>query len=102
MASATGHARASLWSVVTTGMPSCAAPSMWPRVGKELGLSADLALERARILMDRLPDAFADAARDPAIGAIKSTMPGRLVDAIADRVHRSKATLVQPPTISTE
>jgi len=52
--------------------------------------------------MDRLPDAFADAARDPSIAAINSTMPTRLVDAIADRVHESKAILAQTPTISTE
>jgi len=77
-------------------------PSMWPGVGRELGLSADRAPERARILMDRLPDAFADAARDPSIDAIKSTIPARLVDAVADRVHKSQATLAQTPTIANE
>jgi serine/threonine-protein kinase HipA len=67
-------------------------PSMWPRVGKELGLPVDVVIERARSLMDRLPDAFADAAREPFIAAIRSTMPGTLVDAVADRVHQSRAT----------
>jgi serine/threonine-protein kinase HipA len=65
-------------------------PEMWSKVGKELGLSTDVVVERARTLMDRLPDAFADAARDPAIAAIASTMPTRLVDAVADRVATSK------------
>jgi len=86
--------------LVTSG-----SPSMWARVGRELGLSGDLVVERARILMDRLPDAFADAARDPSIAATESTMPARLVDAVADRVQRSKATLAlaqTPTTFSTE
>jgi serine/threonine-protein kinase HipA len=65
-------------------------PEMWSKVGKELGLSPDVVAEHARTLMDRLPDAFADAARDPAVIAITSSMPARLVDAVADRVARSK------------
>jgi serine/threonine-protein kinase HipA len=65
-------------------------PSTWSRVSKELGLSLEVILEHARELMDRLPDAFADAARDPSIAAIRSTMPSRLVDAVADRVRRSR------------
>jgi serine/threonine-protein kinase HipA len=71
-------------------------PSMWPRVSKELGLPLEVVLERARELVDLLPDAFADAARDPAIAAIQSTMPGRLVDAVANRVQRSKTTTMEP------
>jgi serine/threonine-protein kinase HipA len=76
-------------------------PDMWPRVSKELGLSVDVVLEHAQALMDRLPDAFADAARDPSIAAIQSTMPASLVDAVADRVQKSKATLghAEPPTM---
>jgi serine/threonine-protein kinase HipA len=71
-------------------------PGMWPQVSKELGLSVDVVREQAQALMDRLPDAFADAARDPSIAAIQSTMPGRLVDAVADRVRRQRGTLRAP------
>ncbi len=67
-------------------------PSMWPSVGKELGLPVDVVVERARSLMDRLPDAFADAAREPSVAAIRSSMPGTLVDAVADRIQQSRAT----------
>jgi serine/threonine-protein kinase HipA len=65
-------------------------PEMWSKVGKELGLSVDVVVEHARSLMDRLPDAFADAARDPSIAAIESSMPARLVDAVADRVAKTR------------
>lgn len=66
---------------------------MWSRVGKELGLSVDIVVDRARTLMDRLPDAFADAAREQSMVAIDSTLPARMVDAVAKRVKRSRATL---------
>jgi hypothetical protein len=65
-------------------------PGIWPRISKELGLPVDVIIEHARALMDRLPDAFADAAREPSVVATRSTMPGRLVDAVADRIRRSK------------
>jgi serine/threonine-protein kinase HipA len=74
---------------------------MWALVGKELGLSSDLVVARARSLMDRLPDAFSEAAREPSVAAIESTMPTRLADAVAGRVERSKATLLGPSTIGT-
>lgn len=67
--------------------------AVWVRVAKGLSLSLDGVAERARVLTDRLPDACADSARDPSIVAIESTTPSRLVDAIADRVQASKATL---------
>ena len=67
--------------------------NMWTSVGKELGVSTQVVVARARDLMDRLPDAFADAARDPSIATIGSTMPTRLVNAVTDRVQKSKATL---------
>jgi serine/threonine-protein kinase HipA len=70
-------------------------PSMWPQVSKELGLPMDIVIERARSLMDRLPDAFADAAREPSIVALQSSMPGRLVDAVADRIQQSRAATIR-------
>lgn len=62
--------------------------SMWPRVSRELGLTLDVVIERAQSLMDRLPDAFADAAHDPSLVMVESRLPGRLVDAVADRVRQ--------------
>ena len=66
-------------------------PSMWPRVSKELGLPLDVVMEHAQLLMDRLPDAFADAAREPSVAAVQSNLPSRLVDAVADRIRQSRA-----------
>jgi serine/threonine-protein kinase HipA len=66
-------------------------PSMWPRVSKELGLPVDVVMEHAQSLMDRLPDAFADAAREPSVAAVQSNLPSRLVDAVADRIRQSRA-----------
>ena len=63
------------------------APDVWARVVLELGLSLDVVVERARVLIDRSPDVCADAAGDQSIVAIESTMPSHLVDAIADRVQ---------------
>jgi serine/threonine-protein kinase HipA len=66
-------------------------PSMWPRVSKELGLPVDVVMEHAQSLMDRLPDAFADAAREPSVAAVQSNLPSRFVDAVADRIRQSRA-----------
>ena len=65
---------------------------LWLRVGKELGLPPEAALTRARSLMDRLPDAFAEAAHEPSVAAIESRMPARLIDAVANRVEECKLT----------
>ncbi len=70
------------------------APGMWPRVSQELGLPVDVVMEHAQSLMDRLPDAFADAAREPSVAAIQSNLPSRLVDAVADRIRQSRATTI--------
>lgn len=69
---------------------------MWPRVGKEVGLPAGVVVDRVRTLMDRLPPALSEAARDPSVAAIASTMPGRLVDVVADRVAQARACLLAP------
>lgn len=74
-------------------------PSIWPRVSKELGLPLDVVIERAMSLMDRLPDAFADAAREPSIAALPSNMPSRLVDAVADRIRQSRLATIGRPQL---
>jgi len=66
---------------------------LWQKEAAELGLPVDLVRERASGLMTRVPDAFADAARDPAVLKIESTLPRRLVDGVAARVAASQATL---------
>ena len=69
--------------------------TMWQKVASELALPADAVRERAASLMSRLPDAFADAARDPDVLRIGSTLPRRLVDGVAARVEASQATLTK-------
>jgi serine/threonine-protein kinase HipA len=66
---------------------------MWPAVAKELGLAHSAVVERVASLMDRLPDAFADAVRDPAVQAIGSALPRRLVDRVTDRIAAARLTL---------
>lgn len=61
--------------------------------GRELGLPVDLVIEHARGLMDRLPDAFGDAARELSIVSLESTLPARLVDAVADRIESCRSTV---------
>ena len=68
-------------------------PTMWQKVALELGLPADAVRERAAALMGKVPDAFADAARDRDVVRVGSTLPRRLVDAVAARVEASRATL---------
>jgi len=68
-------------------------PTMWQKVALELGLPADAVRERAAALMGKVPDAFADAARDRDVVSVGSTLPRRLVDAVAARVEASRATL---------
>lgn len=70
-------------------------PTMWPKVASELGLPADAVRERAADLMERVPDAFADAARAKDVVAIRSTLPRRLVDGVATRVAACLATLTK-------
>lgn len=69
--------------------------SMWQKVAKELTLPADAVRERAGGLMRKLPDAFADAARDRGVLSIKSTLPRRLVDGVVARVEVLQATLTK-------
>ncbi len=66
---------------------------MWPAVAKEFGLPYPAVVERVAALMDRLPDAFADAVRDPAVQAIGSALPRRLIDRVADRIAVARLTL---------
>ena len=68
-------------------------PSTWPKVAAELALDADDVVSRVRELVDGAPDALADAAQQPAVRVLKSAMPARLVDAVADRVEHCRGQL---------
>lgn len=61
-------------------------PMTWKKTAVELGLDADAAVDRVRVLVGQAVDALADAAADPDVRRLKSPLPRRLVDAVADRV----------------
>ncbi len=65
----------------------------WPATAGELGLEADLLTARAAELAGIAPKAFAEAAADPAVRALDSDLPDRLVDLVADRAARCLALL---------
>jgi serine/threonine-protein kinase HipA len=65
----------------------------WPRAARELRLDADALIERVRELAAITPDAFADAAAEPAVTALDSALPARLLDLVADRARRCDALL---------
>ncbi len=65
----------------------------WPRAARELGLAPGAVVARVRQLAAIVPDAFADAIADPAITALSSPLPARLLDLVADRARRCDALL---------
>lgn len=67
--------------------------NIWPRAARELGLDAGALIERVRGLAAIAPDAFADAAAEPAVAVLDSALPTRLLDLIADRARRCDALL---------
>jgi serine/threonine-protein kinase HipA len=71
------------------------ARNTWPGASRDLGLDADFLLARVLELGARAPDAFADAAIQPDIVALKRPMPGRLVDLVAERATRCMR-LIEP------
>lgn len=63
-------------------------PGSWARAADELGIAGEFAHHRIRELAVLAPDAFAASAANADIVALKSDLPGRLVDIIADRAAR--------------
>lgn len=63
-------------------------PGSWARAADEMGMAGELAHDRIRELAALAPDAFAASAADADVVALKSALPGRLVDIIADRAAR--------------
>lgn len=65
----------------------------WIKVAEELALDADRVVARVGDLVDATPDALADAAAAPAVTALGSPLPRRLVDAVAGRVEECRRLL---------
>lgn len=64
----------------------------WPRVATDLGIDADVTLDRVRALARTAPEAFAEAARSPDVASLRRGLPSRLVDLVAARCARLIAT----------
>jgi serine/threonine-protein kinase HipA len=57
----------------------------WRRFAQDNGLDPDEVVARVASLADRAPDAFAGAAGDRAVRALRSRLPSRLVDLVSQR-----------------
>jgi len=60
----------------------------WTGASRDLGMDADTLRTRVLELGALAPYAFADAANQPDIVALKRPMPGKLVDLVAERANR--------------
>lgn len=60
----------------------------WPKAARQLKLDPGAVVDRIRDLAERATHAFADAASDPDVALLESSLPGRLVDLVAARVRR--------------
>lgn len=60
----------------------------WPDAAADLGLDPDELVERVGELATAIPDAFADAAKAPNLTLLKSDVPARLTDLVAERATR--------------
>jgi serine/threonine-protein kinase HipA len=65
----------------------------WARVGAELGIPPAYLVDRARTLASAAPAAFARAAADPAIAALRSDVAAKLVDRVGERAAACIAVL---------
>jgi len=60
----------------------------WGKAADELGLDRELVIDRVRKLANLVSDAVAKAAAAPDMVDLKRTLPGRLVELVADRAKR--------------
>jgi len=67
----------------------------WPGAAKALGLNAELLIQRVGDLARVAPDAFSDAARDPAVADLNRDLPGKLTDLVAERSSRCLSLLTR-------
>lgn len=63
-------------------------PAAWARAAHEMDIAKEIAYSRIHELATVAPDAFADSAANADIVALKSDLPDKLVDIIAERAAR--------------
>lgn len=68
----------------------------WAAAAGELGIDRDATVQRVRMLAERAPDAFRDAAGEADVRALRRPLPDRLVDLVADRALRCLQALQYP------
>ena len=66
-------------------------PSIWPALAGQLSLNHDQLVDRAARLVAAAPDAFTQAAND--VRHLPSSLPARLIDAVAARAKRCRTSL---------
>jgi serine/threonine-protein kinase HipA len=67
----------------------------WRRFAETNNLDPEETIARIGELASRTPDCFAEAARDDAVRALKSSMPSRLLKRLANRVRQCQRTLAR-------
>jgi serine/threonine-protein kinase HipA len=65
----------------------------WPAVAHDLGIDPAAALDRVLALVERAPEAFAQAAAAPDVVNLDRPLPARLVDLVGERAERCQAIL---------
>ena len=68
----------------------------WPEAAEQLGIDPEVTVERVKELAESAPDAFRDAAAEPAVVKLERGLPDRLVDLVADRARRCLKVLTYP------
>lgn len=68
-------------------------PRSWEKLADALAIDREQLLQRARHLAGQLPDAFADAAAADDVTALRSDLPARLLDGVADHAARCRRSL---------
>lgn len=60
----------------------------WPAVARDLRIDAEALVARARVLCDVAAQCFADAGSTEGVRALRSALPARLADLVAERAGR--------------
>jgi serine/threonine-protein kinase HipA len=69
----------------------------WPVAASDLGLNADKVVGRVLELSAAAPAAFADAAKATEVAQLRSELPARLTDLVAERASRCARLCIQTP-----
>ena len=68
-------------------------PRSWEKLANAISLSSEALLERAAHLALHLPDALADAAAAEDVPALRSDLPSRLIDRVAEHAGRCRSAI---------